>query len=128
MFGLSSVDEAVSKFIDSCVRQSQRIKDEKEQDWEEAWSNYRVEPYYQDNNRDSVKLDHTVPLQLGGSNDKENLRLVLTSEWQNYTPVENFLGEALRDKKINRREAQKLIKRFKAGDITAEEVYKTVGQ
>lgn len=72
--------------------------------------------------RGDVKLDHTVPLELGGSNSKDNLRLVTTAEWQTYTPIENLLGEALRAGTISRTEAQNLIRRFKAGEISSGEV------
>jgi len=70
-----------------------------------------------------VKLDHTLPLQLGGTNDKDNLKLVPTALWQSYTDVENALGEALRDKKIDKKTAQSTILEFKNGDITAQQVY-----
>ena len=76
--------------------------------------------------REAVKLDHTVPLQLGGSNDKENLRLVLNSEWESYTPVENLLGKAVRDGRIKKKKAQELIKKFKKGEMTAEEVAESI--
>ena len=61
-----------------------------------------------------VKLDHTVPLELGGSNEPTNLKVVTNAEWKSYTPVENALGKALRDKKISKSEAQRLIKEFKS--------------
>jgi len=64
-------------------------------------------------NTKQVKLDHTVPLELGGSNDTSNLKLVSTSEWSSYTKVENALGRALKAKKITKDEAQAEIKKFK---------------
>lgn len=67
------------------------------------------------------KLDHTIPLQLGGSNDEANLKLVPTEEWATYTPVENALGKMLREGRISKKEAQSRITRFKAGEISAEE-------
>lgn len=69
-----------------------------------------------------VKLDHTIPLQLGGSNDKSNLKLVPTAIWESYTDVENTIGKALRAGKITKSKAQQLISDFKSGKITAEEV------
>ena len=60
-----------------------------------------------------VKLDHIIPLQLGGSNNTSNLKLISTSDWSSYTKVENALGKALKDKKINKVEAQRQIKQFK---------------
>jgi hypothetical protein len=44
----------------------------------------------------SMKLDHTIPLQLGGSNSEDNLKLVPTADWESYTEVENYLGRQLR--------------------------------
>jgi len=70
-----------------------------------------------------MKLDHTIPLQLGGSNDESNLKLVPTDEWNTYTPVENTIGLAVRNKKISKNEAQKLIVDFKDGKITSEDVF-----
>jgi hypothetical protein len=59
-----------------------------------------------------MKLDHTIPLELGGTNDEDNLKLISEEEWKNNTPVENFLGLKIREKKINGRQARKLIKAF----------------
>lgn len=69
-------------------------------------------------------LDHTLPLQLGGSNHKDNLKLVTVEEWERYTPVENYLGGKLRAGLIEKKEAQRLIREFKEGKITAEEIMK----
>ena len=73
-------------------------------------------------NNPTMKLDHTIPLELGGSNDESNLKLVTTSQWSSYTSVENALGKALKDKKIDKATAQKLITDFKGGRITKEQV------
>lgn len=70
----------------------------------------------------SMKLDHTIPLQLGGTNKPDNLRLVPTEEWSKYTPVENLIGKKLREKKIDAKQATDLIKNFKEGVLTADEV------
>jgi len=72
---------------------------------------------------DNVRLDHIVPLQLGGDNSDKNLQLVPTAVWKNYTPIENYIGRLLRDGKIKEKEAQNLIKDFKSGLITAEEIF-----
>lgn len=68
------------------------------------------------NNGDNpqMKLDHTIPLELGGSNSEDNLKMVTTGEWRSYTKVENALGKALKENKIKRSEAQELIKKFKS--------------
>jgi hypothetical protein len=70
-----------------------------------------------------MRLDHTIPLQLGGSNSRKNLKLVSTDEWASYTPIENYLGKLLRDEKINKTQAQEYISDFKNGKITAEDIY-----
>jgi hypothetical protein len=71
-----------------------------------------------------VILDHTIPLQLGGSNSEKNLKLVPKADWQRYTPIENYLGELLRNGKITKKEAQDLIIRFKNGEITESDIIK----
>lgn len=73
-------------------------------------------------NNPGMKLDHIVPLQLGGSNDEDNLKLVPTDVWASYTPVENKLGEALRGGRIKKTEAQRLIRALKDGTMTADQV------
>lgn len=70
----------------------------------------------------TMKLDHRIPLQLGGSNSEDNLILVPTAQWKSFTPVENAIGKALREKKINKKRAQQLIGDFKDGILTADEV------
>lgn len=77
-------------------------------------------------NSKEMKLDHTVPLELGGSNDGDNLKLVTTDQWNSYTPVEDFLGSNLKAGKINARHATQLIKDFKSGKLTADQVYKSI--
>ncbi len=72
--------------------------------------------------RGMVKLDHTIPLELGGSNSRDNLRLVLQNEWKSYSPIENYLGALLRKNKITKAEAQKAITDFKTGKLSAAEV------
>lgn len=69
-----------------------------------------------------LKLDHTIPLQLGGSNKEDNLILVSDAEWEAYTPVENLLGDHLRNGTIKRKEAQRLIKGFKRGEIPLADI------
>ena len=69
-----------------------------------------------------VILDHTIPLQLGGSNSKNNLKLVPKIEWEEYTPIENAIGRALRNKKISKKKSVELIESFKEKVITADDV------
>jgi len=77
-------------------------------------------------NTKQVKLDHLVPLELGGGNDTGNLKLVSTSDWSSYTKVENALGRALKNKKISKNEAQSQIKKFKS--ITSSKDRKIYGE
>jgi hypothetical protein len=70
------------------------------------------------------KLDHIIPLELGGDNSESNLRIVTNEEWKSYTPIENHLGDLLNEGKISEKEAQKLIQDFKNKKITADDIYK----
>lgn len=67
-------------------------------------------------------LDHTIPIQLGGADSRDNLVLISEEEWRRNTPVENYLGEQLRSGKLTKKEVQDLIVRFKNGELTAEEI------
>lgn len=69
------------------------------------------------------KLDHLIPLELGGSNSEDNLVLVPTSAWESYSPVENYLGRKLRAGTISKKQAQDLIVKFKSGELTAKQVF-----
>jgi hypothetical protein len=60
-----------------------------------------------------VKLDHIKPLEIGGTNDPSNLRLVTTEEWQSFSPVEDYLGQALHAGKVSGKDAQDWIVKFK---------------
>jgi hypothetical protein len=71
-------------------------------------------------NNPQMKLDHTIPLELGGSNDASNLKLVTTGTWAGYTKVENALGKALKENRISKKDAQDLIVKFKKGLITKD--------
>lgn len=73
-------------------------------------------------NNPTMKLDHTIPLQLGGSNDTSNLKLVPTAKWKSYTPVEDTLGRALSAGKISKNDAQSLIQSFKNGHTKASDI------
>jgi len=69
-----------------------------------------------------VELDHVMPLQLGGTNNKDNLELVPIEEHAIYTKVGNFLGRYLRDGTINRQLAQKLMMQVRNGERSAEAI------
>ncbi len=73
-------------------------------------------------NTTTMKLDHTIPLELGGGNNEKNLKLVPTAEWASYTPVENYLGKKLRDGSINKKQAQEAISKFKNKEWTFDQI------
>lgn len=73
-------------------------------------------------NNPTMKLDHTLPLQLGGDNGADNLKLVPTATWASYTPVEDYLGSGLRAGRIDKKDAQQAIIDFKNGVITFDEI------
>ncbi len=60
-------------------------------------------------------LDHTVPLEVGGNNNKNNLQILSREDWENNSPVENYLGKALKAGKITGSQAREYIIRYKAG-------------
>jgi len=68
-----------------------------------------------------VELDHIIPLQLGGTNDRDNLELVPIALHDEYTLVGNSLGRKLRAGKIGKEEAQRVMLDFRNGNITKEE-------
>ena len=57
----------------------------------------------------------------------DNLRLVDKDQSLDDDDVENKLAYALHDGKITGKEAQKLIVDYKEGKLTADEVYKQIG-
>ncbi len=61
------------------------------------------------------KLDHTIPLEIGGSNRDSNLQLLTTEQWAAHTKVENFLGDALKNDEVTGPDAREYIIRYKAG-------------
>jgi hypothetical protein len=73
---------------------------------------------------EKVILDHTISLQLGGSNSDDNLVLVPKDVWKAYTPKENELGRKLRAGEITKKEAQRQILDFKENFVVMQEVKK----
>lgn len=63
----------------------------------------------------NFKLDHAIPLEVGGTNRGDNLQVISTQRWAENTPVEDFLGKALDDRKITGSQAREYIIRYKAG-------------
>lgn len=60
------------------------------------------------------KLDHIIPLEVGGNNGKDNLQLIPTDQWSKNTPVEDYLGKALQNNQITGSKAREYAIRFKA--------------
>lgn len=60
-------------------------------------------------------LDHTIPVEGGGLDDTSNLALISNAEWKKNSQVENYLGEALRSKKITGDQLREYAIRYKAG-------------
>lgn len=63
----------------------------------------------------NFKLDHTVPLEVGGTNRGSNLQILTTAQWASNTKVEDYLGTALDQGKITGKQAREYIIRFKQG-------------
>lgn len=76
----------------------------------------------------TMKLDHTIPLELGGDNSKDNLKLVTTTEHTKYTKIENKLIKAHKEGKITKKEAQELVVRYKNGEITDKYIERVLGK
>lgn len=78
---------------------------------------------------DSLILEHKLPLGLGGSNQITNLELVPADKHDSWTPVEVYLIEAMKDRKIKWQEAQELILRHKGYEgepVTFEDIKRIV--
>lgn len=75
-------------------------------------------------NNPTMKLDHTIPLELGGNNEESNLALVPTEKWKSYSPVENYLGTALKEGRAKKKDVQAAILEFKNGTRTFAEIKK----
>jgi len=74
---------------------------------------------------DKQDLDHIVPLQLGGFNtvkNRKNLQLVDRVTHKSYTRVGSTLRRKVEAGAISLNKAQKLIKQFRKGEISEEEI------
>ena len=73
-----------------------------------------------------MKLDHTLPLEIGGSNAQTNLVLIPTEQWASYTQVENQIAKLLKSEKMTKKEAQREILSFKSSyaGVTDPEEFK----
>lgn len=67
------------------------------------------------------KLDHTIPLEIGGNNGADNLLLLPTGDantpgtWAGNTATEDLLGNALANGTVTGKQAREYIIRYKAG-------------
>ncbi len=68
-------------------------------------------------NAQGMILDHIVPLEAGGTNDKSNLQVISAEADGNGVnqPIEDFLGQGLKAGKITGAQAREAAIRFKAG-------------
>jgi hypothetical protein len=73
---------------------------------------------------DTVQLDHIVPLQLGGTNNENNLELVPIEIHKEFTRAGNLLRDKVEEDKISLSKAQKVIKDFRKGEVTMEDIEK----
>lgn len=71
---------------------------------------------------EKVKLDHIIPIKLGGADKKDNWRIVDNAEWERTTPIENYLIDLLDAGKIDEKQGAELIMQFKNYEITEEEI------
>lgn len=62
-------------------------------------------------------LDHIVPLEGGGSNDKSNLQLITTAQDGNADnqPIEDFIGKEIKNGNMTSAQAREISIRFKGG-------------
>lgn len=69
------------------------------------------------------QLDHVQPLEIGGDNNPKNLKLITKVQDDANNGVENYLGGQLKANVINAQQAKQLNADYKAGKISAQDVY-----
>lgn len=74
-----------------------------------------------------TRLDHIVPLEIGGSNADSNLKVVSIEQWANNTPVENYLGYLLNKSEITESKARSEIIKYKNGETTFAQIKSRYG-
>ncbi len=94
------------------------------QDYKKALMNQHGIPWEE---RENYKLEHIIPVSAGGGNEDANLMLVDTATWQFFTPIDIAVGNAVKDKRITRKQAKEIMIDFKVNrKITAEEVMEKI--
>ena len=72
---------------------------------------------------DEVKLEHIIPLELGGDNSDDNLMVVTNEKHGSYTPVENLLTKKVKSGSMTKKEAQNIMEDIKVNHtMTAQEI------
>ena len=69
-----------------------------------------------------VRVDLIVPEELGGKIERDNMKIVATGKYNRYSSIEKILIAAVTDKKVSQSEAARLIKLYKADEITEKEI------
>jgi hypothetical protein len=69
-----------------------------------------------------LKVDMTVPEELGGTFARNNIELISTGRFNSFSGVETFMIAAVENKKVTKQRAADLLKLYKAGEITEKEL------
>lgn len=72
--------------------------------------------------RKNYNLEHIVPLDAGGDNSEDNLKIVDRATHNAWTEFDIALGKAIKAKKITRKEAETISNAYKSGEASREEV------
>jgi hypothetical protein len=64
-----------------------------------------------------------VPVSAGGDSSPENLKVVDRETHNSYTKFDIALGNAVKDKTLTRKEAEKIAKDYKNGGISEDEAF-----
>ena len=73
-------------------------------------------------------LDHVIPLQLGGMNNKSNLELITKEYHALVTELGAYLIKMTQDDTVSIHVAQKLMHEFRAGKITFDQIREIEGK
>lgn len=69
-----------------------------------------------------VRVDLTVPEELGGKIERDNMKIVAVGKYNRYSSIEKILIAAVTDNKVSQSEAARLIKLYKDGEVTEKEI------